>query len=98
MNRLSLTAIEGKNLLDIRLGGATQDSGLLRVFGCPTYFSAKDGKLNPRAKKFMFLGIKRNIKGYKLWDLENKKIVLSKHTTFNETSLLKFLILGQSTF
>jgi len=32
------------------------------------------------------------MKGYKLWDSENKKIVLSKHVTFNETSLLKFII------
>jgi len=37
----------------------------------------------------VFLGVKRNIKGYKLCDLENKKIVLSKHVTFDETSLLK---------
>ena len=29
------------------------------------------------------------MKGYKLSDPENKKIVLSKHVTFDETSLLK---------
>jgi len=40
-------------------------------------------------KKFVFLGVNRNIKGYKLWDPENKKIVLSKHVIFDETSLLK---------
>ena len=37
----------------------------------------------------MFLGVKRNMKGYKLWDPENKKIVLSKHVMFDETLLLK---------
>ena len=37
----------------------------------------------------MFLGVKRNMKGYMLWDPENKKIVLSEHITFDETSLLK---------
>jgi len=68
---------------------------LLRVFESPTYFSAKDGKLNPRAKKFVFLGVNRNMKGYKLWDPENKKIVLSKHVTFDETSLLKSTISQQ---
>jgi len=62
---------------------------IYRVFESPAFFSAKDDKINLRAKKFMFLGVKRNIKGYKLWDPENKKIVLSKHVTFNETSLLK---------
>ena len=57
------------------------------VFRCLPYFSVKDDKLNPGAKNFVFLGIERNMKGYKVWDPENKKIVLSKYT-FNETSLL----------
>jgi len=65
---------------------------LLRVFESPAYFSAKDGKVNPQAKKFVFLSVKRNMKGYKLWDPKNKKIVLSQHVTFDETSLLKVTI------
>jgi len=43
----------------------------------------------------VFLGAKRSMKGYKLWDLENKKIVLSKNVTFNDTSLLKSTISQQ---
>ena len=35
------------------------------------------------------------MKGYKLWDPENKKIVLSKHITQDETSLLKSTISQQ---
>jgi len=35
------------------------------------------------------------MKGYKLWDPENKKIVLSKHVTIDETSLLKSTISQQ---
>jgi len=81
--------IGDKTLLDIWSGGAAQDYDLLQVFESPAYFSVKDGKVNPRAKKFVFLGVKKNMKGYKLWDPENKKIVLSKHVTFDETSLLK---------
>jgi len=65
---------------------------LLRVFESPAYFSAKDDKVNPQAKKFVFLSVKRNMKGYKLWDPKNKKIVLSQHVTFDETSLLKVTI------
>ena len=61
-----------KTLLDIWSGGAAQDYDLLR----------------PQENKFVFLGIKRNMKGYKLWDPKNKKIVLSKYVTFNKTSLL----------
>ena len=75
--------------MDIWSGGAAQDYYLLRVFESPTYFNTKDNKVNLRAKKFVFLSVKRNMKGFKLWDPENKRIVLSKHVTFDETSLLK---------
>ena len=68
---------------------ATQDHGLMWEFESPAYFSAKVGKVNPRAKNLVFLGVKRNMKGYRLWDPKNKKIALSQHVTFDETSLLK---------
>jgi len=68
INGLSSTAIGDKTLLEIWSGGATQDYGLLRIFESPAYFSAKYDKVNPRVKKFVFLGINRNIKDYKLWD------------------------------
>ena len=35
------------------------------------------------------------MKGYMLWDPENKKIVLSQHVTFDVTSLLKSTISQQ---
>ena len=35
------------------------------------------------------------MKGYKLWDSENKKIILSKHVTFDKTSLLKYVVSQQ---
>ena len=41
------------------------------------------------------MGGKKIIKGYKLWDLENKKIALSRHVTFDETLLLKSTISQQ---
>ena len=47
MNRS--TAIGGKAPLKIWSGKATQDHGLLREFESSTYFSAKNGKVNPRA-------------------------------------------------
>ena len=51
--------------------------------------------MNLRAKKFVFFGVKRNMKGYRLWDSENKKIVLSRHVTFVETSVLKSTVSQQ---
>ena len=95
INGLSSTAIRGKTPLDIWSGGAAQNYDLLRVFESPVYFSAKDDKVTPQEKKFVFLGVRRNMKGYKLWDPENKKIVLSKYVTFDETSLLKSNVFQQ---
>ena len=77
INCLSSTAIRGKISLEVWSGKAAQDHDLLREFESPTYFSAKDGKVNLQVKKFVFFGVKRNMKGYRLWDLENKKVVLS---------------------
>ncbi|KAL5544596.1 hypothetical protein UlMin_008380 [Ulmus minor] len=39
----------------------------LRVFGCVTYAHQKQGKLDARAKKCMFIGYPEGVKGYKLW-------------------------------
>ena len=68
------TAIGGKTPLKVWSGKADQDHNLLRKFESSAYFCAKDGKVNPRANKFVFLSVKRNMKGYKLWDPENKKM------------------------
>jgi len=89
INGLSSTAIGGKTPLEVWSEKATQDHGLLWEFESLAYFSAKDGMVNLREKKFVFLGVKRNMKGYRLWDPENKKIVLGQHVTFDETSVLK---------
>ena len=35
------------------------------------------------------------MKGYRLWDPKNKKIVLSQHVTFDETSVLKSTVSQQ---
>ena len=70
--------------MDIWSGGAAQDYNLLQVFGYQAYFNVKDDKLNPLVKKFVFLGVKRNLKEYKLWDSENKKIILSRNIIFDE--------------
>jgi len=66
INGLSSTAIGGKTPLEVWSVKAAQDHDLLRVFECLSYFCAKDGKVNPQAKKFVFLGVKRNMKGYRL--------------------------------
>ena len=89
------TTIGGKTSLEIWSGKAAQDHDLLREFRSPTYFRAKDGMVTPRAKQFVILGVKRNMKGYRLWDPKNKKIMLSRHVTFDETSVLKSTVSQQ---
>jgi len=37
----------------------------------------------------VFLEFKRGVKEYKLWDSEDRKIVLSRDVTFDESSMLK---------
>jgi len=38
----------------------------LRVFGCIAYAHIKQGKLEPQAKKCIFIGYPSGVKGYKL--------------------------------
>lgn len=43
----------------------------------------------------MFLGFKRCVKGYMLWDSEDKKIVLSRDVTFDGTFMRQFIGIHQ---
>ena len=69
-------------------GKAATDYDILRVFGRLAYYHVSDGKLQPRVKMAVFLGFKVGVKGYKLWDSENRKIVLSRDATFDEFSMV----------
>ena len=42
-----------------------------------------------RAKKGVLVGFKKNVKGYKIWDLKDKKFILSRDVTFDEASMVK---------
>ena len=48
------TVIRDKTPLEVWSGKATQGLALLQEFGSLAYFRAKDGMVNPRAKKFVF--------------------------------------------
>ncbi|KAJ9548930.1 hypothetical protein OSB04_021473 [Centaurea solstitialis] len=69
----------------------------LKVFGCSAYDLMKDGdKLDAKDKKYTFIGYGADSMGYRLWDFESRKVVRSKHATFNEAELYKDRSTGNS--
>lgn len=58
----------------------------LKVFGCAAYAHMRQDKLEPRAKKCLFLGYPKGIKAFRLWSLEpgDQKCFVSQDVTFNE--------------
>jgi len=66
LNRLLTTVIGGKTPLEIWSGGAAHDHGSLRVFDCPPYVDVKEDMLESKVNKLVFLGYKKDLKGYEL--------------------------------
>ncbi|KAH9727035.1 Integrase catalytic domain-containing protein [Citrus sinensis] len=89
VNRLPSVAIGGKTPMEMWSVKYAQDYDSLRVFGCPAYYHVKDGKLDPCVRKAISVGFKGGVKGFKLWDLEDKKFVCSRDVTFDEASMMK---------
>ena len=90
INRSPSTAIECKTPVEV-WSGAPADYTNLRIFGCPAYAHVNDGKLEPRARKCIFLGYADGVKGYRLWCLDGKspRCIISRDVTFDESAMLK---------
>ncbi|KAG8474611.1 hypothetical protein CXB51_031247 [Gossypium anomalum] len=73
-----------------------QKQPLLHIFGCPAYAHADNEKLEMRSIEYVFLSYKADVKGYKLWCLENRKVVISRYVVFGETIMLPNLSLKDS--
>lgn len=61
----------------------------LRVFGCVAYAHSREGKLDHRAKKCLFLGYPSRVKGYRLWCIEKgeERCIISQDVTFDESKM-----------
>lgn len=60
----------------------------LRVFGCEAFAHVDDckrKKLDPKSKRLIFLGYCENVKGYRLFNPDNNKVVISRDVVFNES-------------
>nr|GEW16433.1 retrotransposon protein, putative, Ty1-copia subclass [Tanacetum cinerariifolium] len=89
INRSPSTTIEKKTHMEM-WSGHPSDYRMLRIFG---YVASHDkqGKLEPRAVKYVLLGYLEGVKGYRLYRLddESPKIVTSRNVVFNECVMYK---------
>jgi hypothetical protein len=89
INRSPRVALDGKVDEEVWTGQEV-DYSFMRIFGCPAYvhISGEDrSKLDPKSKKCIFLGFKKGVKGYKLWDPVAQKVVINRDVVFNKKSM-----------
>ena len=89
INRLPSVELNGKTPLEVWSGKPINDCDTLHMFGSTSYYHVKESKLDPRAKKALFMGVTLGVKGYRLWCLSSKKIISSRDVTFDESAMLK---------
>lgn len=89
VNRSPHSSLDGKIPEEVWSGNQVEYSNL-KIFGCLAYVHVTDGKLDPRAKKCIFIGYPSGVKGYRLWcpDPNSKRIIISRDVTFNENAFL----------
>ncbi|KAL2518848.1 Retrovirus-related Pol polyprotein from transposon TNT 1-94 [Abeliophyllum distichum] len=69
--------------------GKCANYSMLRTFGYAVFSHQGEVKLEPRARKCVFLGYPKEVKGYRLWDRSQKggKVIVSRDVTFNESEM-----------
>lgn len=84
-NRVTQKMSEGITPYE-RWYGRAPEMGHLRVFGCCVWYKPKSPKtkFEPRGAKGIFLGYATEAKGYRIYDLEAEKIVVSRDVVFDE--------------
>lgn len=64
-----------------------EDHCSLYIFGFIAYYHVRKSKLDPRAKKALFMGITSGVKEYHLQCPETTKTIFSRDATFDELAL-----------
>jgi hypothetical protein len=87
INMSPSTAIKCKIPEEVWTGHSCNYSNL-RIFGCDVYdLISKDqcSNLDPRSKKYVFVGYGDGFKEYILWDLISHKLIIRKDVVFDES-------------
>ena len=65
VNLISSTIIDFKTLIKVWSNKPIKYS-MLKVFGCSTYHHVSEGKLEPKAKKGVFICYRDEVKGFRI--------------------------------
>ena len=87
INRGPHTGIDCKTPYEV-WSNKLADYSLLKVFGCTVYYHVSEGKLEPRAKKGIFVGFGDGVKGYRIWSPSENRVIFSRNVIFDENSML----------
>lgn len=61
------------------------DLEIMKVFGCCVWATTVNKKkLDARAEKCVMLGYEEGVKGYRLWHIKSRKIIISRDVVFQE--------------
>lgn len=94
MNRTPRMLLNNKTP-ELLWSGRKPDVSDLRVFGTPVMVhiaKKKRGKLEPKSEKMIFLGFDNVKKGYRCYDQNTKKVIVTRDAIFYETTSRKVLI------
>jgi len=86
INRGPHTGINMKTRYELWYGKPADYSNL-RAFGFMFYYHVNEGKLDPRAKKGVFVIYGDGVKGYRIWSPSERRVILSRNVVFDENSM-----------
>jgi len=86
-NSLPTKSLNGKTPFEIWFG-RKPDLTNVRVFGCTVYFKSVDfrTKLDDMAKIGIFIGFAEGVKGWKIYNVETRRITTSRDCVFLESA------------
>ena len=86
LNRLPTKAVADKTPFEVFTGKRPSVS-YFKVFGCSAFVhipEQKRTKLDSKSTKMIFVGYSSKSKAYRLWDQDEKKIIISRDVIFDE--------------